>query len=243
MKQVEVFDGARKLAIRAAGLLLLLLLIPSFAYAASDMDYTVKVDKGSLALRSEAANDDGNVIGELRSGDTVEVRKKSSGEYWWVYAPTCGENGYVEKDYLVSTATYGDYQVRVEKNYLALRTAPAFDCENEIGQLRPGDLVTVKKKPEGDYWWVYSPRCNKSGYVNKDYLKAMSSTYGNYTVKVGKKYLALRNAAANDEDNVIGELHDGDVVTVEKKGGRYWWVYSLNHNKEGYVNKDFLEKE
>ena len=62
--------------------------------------YTVYVQKGYLALRTEASYDDRNVIGELYSGDTVVVQSKGSGRYWYVYAPKLGAYGYVDKRYL-----------------------------------------------------------------------------------------------------------------------------------------------
>ena len=62
------------------------------------------------------------------------------------------------------------YSVKVDKGYLALRTAPAYDYSNEIGELYTGDVVTVEEKPSGNYWWVYSSKYGRSGYVNKNYL-------------------------------------------------------------------------
>ena len=62
------------------------------------------------------------------------------------------------------------YTVSVAKGYLALRTAPAYDERNEIGELYTGDTVVVKDKSNGTYWWVYSPKYNRNGYVNKNYL-------------------------------------------------------------------------
>ena len=138
------------------------------------------------------------------------------------------------------------YTVKVDKGYLALRTAPAYDEANEIGELYTGDVVEVKDKSNGQYWWVYSPKHGREGYVNADYLRpssspAPSSSYGTYTVKVDKGYLALRTAPKYDEANEIGELYTGDKVTVlDKSNGKYWWVYSPKHGREGYVNADYL---
>ena len=245
MNQRALGTGTFKLAMGAAALLFLLMLMltPSAAFADSNYgEYQVKVDTGYLALRSAPAYDDSNVIGKLYTGDVVEVEEKR-GQYWWVYSPKYDKEGYVNNDYLITVASYGDYTVKVDKNYLALRSAPAYDESNEIGELYTGDVVTVKGMPDGDYWWVYSPKYDECGYVNKDYLTTAPSTYGDYRVKVDKNYLALRNAPAYDESNEIGKLYTGDVVTVEeKRGGTYWWVYSPQYNREGYVNKDYLEK-
>ena len=158
MNQPMVYGSTRKLALGAAVLLLFLMLIPSFAFAANS-EYTVKVDRGYLALRTAPAYDYSNEIGELYTGDVVTVKEKPSGNYWWVYSSKYGRSGYVNKNYLTKGSTpsnYGDYKVKVAKNYLALRTAPAFERRNEIGELYTGDVVTVKEKPSGEDWWVYS---------------------------------------------------------------------------------------
>ena len=63
------------------------------------------------------------------------------------------------------------YTVKVDTGYLALRTAPSYDEANEIGELYTGDTVSVQDTSNGQYWWVYSPKLGKSGYVNKDYLR------------------------------------------------------------------------
>lgn len=240
MNQLKVYNGARRLAIGAVALFLFLLLVPSLAYAQDDSQYSVSVDTGYLALRTAPSYDDNNIVGKLYTGDIVEVENKPNGEYWWVYSPKLGKSGYVNKDYLVTQRSYGDYQVKVEKNYLALRSAPSFDASNEIGELYTGDTVTLKEMPEGQYWWVYSPKYDKYGYVDKDYLTTPHSTYGDYRVKVDTGYLALRTAPAYDDGNIIGELYTGDVVSVEEKRGGYWWVYSPKHNREGYVDADYL---
>lgn len=71
---------------------------------------------------------------------------------------------------LAKGGSQSTYSVRVDKGYLALRTAPAYDEANEIGELYTGDVVTVKDRSNRQYWWVYSSKYGKSGYVNKDYL-------------------------------------------------------------------------
>ena len=101
---------------------------------------TVKVQSGYLALRTARAFDYSNEIGRLYTGDTVT-------------------------DSYATVAT-----VVVETSYLALRNAPAYDYYNEIGKLYTGDIVYILEETYPDYWWVYSPALNKSGYVNKNYL-------------------------------------------------------------------------
>ncbi|MBR3316601.1 MAG: SH3 domain-containing protein [Atopobiaceae bacterium] len=248
-----------KLLLALSAVLLLFCIAPSRAFAGET--YTVKVDKGYLALRTAPSYDEANEIGELYTGDTVEVKDRSNGQYWWVYSPKHGREGYVNKDYLRAQSStpapsransYGTYSVKVDKGYLALRTAPSYDEANEIGELYTGDTVEVLDKSNGQYWWVYSPKHGREGYVNKDYLRGTSSssswapgvrtkTYGTYTVKVDKGYLALRTAPSYDDANEIGQLNTGDTVQVlDKSNGQYWWVYSPKHGREGYVNADYL---
>ena len=89
------------------------------------------------------------------------------------------------------------YQVSVQKGYLALRTAKSYNSSNEIGELYSGDTVQVQDYSDPTYWYVYSPKLNRSGYVNKDYLFPVNNTTSaSWTVSVNKGYLALRNAKA-----------------------------------------------
>ena len=216
--------------------------------------YQVSVSKGYLALRNAMAYDSSNEIGELYSGDTVEVTDYTTSDYWYVYSPKLGKSGYVNNDYLVylsgqsAAPASGSYTVRVSKGYLALRSAKAYDSSNEIGQLYTGDTVTVSDSSDPQYWYVYSPKLNLSGYVNKDYIyyngsgvSTQSTSGDTRTVSVSKGYLALRSAKAYDSSNEIGQLYTGDTVTVsDNSDPQYWYVYSPKLNKYGYVNKDYL---
>ena len=210
--------------------------------------YTVSVSKGYLALRTAKSYDDKNEIGELYSGDTVQVQDTSDSTYWYVYSPKLNKSGYVNRNYLVGggTANTGgaSYTVSVSKGYLALRTAKAYDDKNEIGELYSGDTVQVQDSSDSTYWYVYSPKLNKSGYVNRNYLVGAGSSTPSVvtkTVSVSKGYLALRTAKAYDDSNEIGELYSGDTVQVQDTSdSTYWYVYAPKLNKSGYVNKNYL---
>ena len=67
-------------------------------------------------------------------------------------------------------ASPNTYTVSVAKGYLALRTAKAYDESNEIGELYTGDTVTVLDTSDCTYWSVYSPKYDRIGYVNRNYL-------------------------------------------------------------------------
>ena len=93
-----------------------------------------------------------------------------------VYVPGLGKGGYVNKDYLVknkdnTASAVVTKTVKVKSGYLALRNAKAYDDANEIGQLNTGDTVQVQDSSGSTYWYVYSSRLGKSGYVNKNYLQ------------------------------------------------------------------------
>lgn len=203
---------------------------------------TVKVDSGYLALRNAKAYDEKNEVGELYTGDTVYIANTSDATYWLVYAPSLKKGGYVNKKYL-EKVTYGESRtVKVDKGYLALRNAKAYDEKNEIGELYTGDTVQLIDTSDSDYWYVYSPKHGKNGYVNKDYLTggAPDASFTK-TVSVNKGYLALRSAKAYDDKNEIGELYTGDTVKViDSSDSTYWYVYSPKHEKNGFVNKDYL---
>ena len=201
--------------------------------------YTVSVSKGYLALRTAKAYDKSNEIGELYTGDTVEVTDTSDSTYWYVYSAKLNKSGYVNRNYLVGSTS--SYTVSVSKGYLALRTAKAYDEKNEIGELYSGDTVQVQDTSDSTYWYVYSPKLNKSGYVNKNYLVGGAAASTNYTVSVSSGYLALRSAKAYDEKNEIGSLYSGDTVQVQDTSdSTYWYVYAPKLNKSGYVNRNYL---
>ncbi|MBU5480448.1 SH3 domain-containing protein [Blautia sp. MSJ-19] len=131
---------------------------------------TVSVKSGYLALRNAKEYKASNEIGELYTGDKVQIADASDSTYWLVFAPGLYKGGYVDKNYLIKEETVTK-TVKVESGYLALRNAMAYDSANEIGQLNTGDTVQVKDSSGKTYWYVYSSRLGKSGYVNKNYLQ------------------------------------------------------------------------
>ena len=139
------------------------------------------------------------------------------------------------------------YTVVVEKNYLALRRGKAFKRENEIGKLYTGDTVIHCPSPtENDtYWYVYSPKHHKVGYVNRHYLEYDEKYTGriHYTASVERGYLALRSAKAFDAKNETGKMYTGDEVIAlyKDRHSDYWMVYCPDLEKAGYTNKNYLE--
>ena len=217
--------------------------------------YMVNVQSGYLALRSEPAYNASNEKGRLYNGDMVEVVQPTGSGYAYVYAPGLYMYGYVNDDYLVlpfSGYYYTDVNsmtVSVSSGYLALRTAKSYDYANEIGKLYTGDVVQVLDASDYQYWYVYAPRLDLYGYVNKDYLYGSypSGTAGPFayydtmTVGVASGYLALRTAKAYDAGNEIGKLYTGDTVQViDSSDYQYWYVYAPRLGRYGFVNRDYL---
>ena len=208
--------------------------------AASNDSWTVKVKSGYLALRNTAAYNDSNEIGRLNTGDMVLVKDSSDSTYWYVYVPKLDKSGYVDNRYIYNS---GLWTVKIEKGYLALRNQAAYNDSNEIGQLNTGDTVQVKDTADEHYWYVYVPKLDKTGYVDKEYLLGGDGTaIQSMTVKVDKGYLALRSEKAYDKNNEIGQLNTGDTVElIEKEDSTYWYVFVPKLGKEGYVDKNYLK--
>ena len=139
--------------------------------ANASSERTVSVKSGYLALRNDKAFKSSNEVGELYTGDKVQIADASDSTYWLVYAPGLGKGGYVNKDYLVKASETVTKTVKVKSGYLALRNAKAYDDANEIGKLYTGDTVQVQDSSGSTYWYVYSSKLGKSGYVNKNYLQ------------------------------------------------------------------------
>ena len=130
------------------------------------------------------------------------------------------------------------YSVAVASGYLALRNAKAYNDANEIGKMYSGDTVDVMNASDSTYWYVYSPKLDKYGYTNCNYLA--NSAY-ECNVRVQSGYLALRTEKAFKSSNEIGKLYTGDTVQVaDSSDSSYWLVYAPGLGKGGYVNKDYL---
>ena len=211
-------------------------------HAAAGTTFQVNVKSGYLAFRSEKAFDKSNEIGQLNTGDLVEVTNRKDSTYWYAYSPKLDKSGYVDKNYIKaveSESTSNDsWTVKVKSGYLALRNTAAYNDSNEIGRLNTGDTVLVKDSSDSTYWYVYSPKLDKYGYTNCNYLA--NSAY-ECNVRVQSGYLALRTEKAFKSSNEIGKLYTGDTVQIaDSSDSSYWLVYAPGLGKGGYVNKDYL---
>ena len=113
------------------------------------------------------------------------------------------------------------YRVQVERNYLALRSEPALERENEIGKLYTGYIVAVLDTSDPQYWMVYSWNLLKYGYVNKDYLVENSAE--------------PEDAAPHTEDIPLNITNDSRVHFTELSGNQLGVsveVKNLTENKK-----------
>ena len=149
------------------------------------------------------------------------------------------------------SASANYYTVAGTTNYLALRSHPGYDTGNEIGKLFNGESVEYINCGNGSYWFVYSPKLCKSGYVNKNFLVSSGGSSCGYNpapAATGRtcrvvgttNYLALRSAPCYSGCNEIGRLCNGDTVEVKSCSGTYWYVYSPKLCMSGYVNSRYL---
>ena len=145
------------------------------AYVQNDMNF-----------RSSAAMT-GAIIGSVPAGAKVEVIGSQNG---WDLITYNGRTGYIhggntgatytapKAPVTVQTQTFnstttaaGTVTVKnLQEGYLAIRTAPAFQFENEIGKLYNGMKVQITGGYQNGYVWVYSPDLGISGYVNQSFI-------------------------------------------------------------------------
>ncbi len=130
-----------------------------------------------LALRTSMSYNSSNEIGKIHFGQPVEYIAAGNSEYCYVYAPSLGKYGYVNRKYLLKVAsgsdtiTYTLYTVKGVDQYLALRSACAYKSSNEIGKIKNGQRVGYVTNGDSTYCFVYATTLGKFGYVNKNYLK------------------------------------------------------------------------
>lgn len=149
--------------------------------------YYASVSSGYLAIRNAMKFDSSNELGQMQNGEEVLVVSTNTGnaDYWYCYSPKLGIYGYVNKNYLtpgqgstVTTTPSSGYEIwdtRVASGYLALRNAPSYNSSNEVAKLYNGDVVYVYSGTSyvnftDTYWWVYSPKYDRWGYVDSNYI-------------------------------------------------------------------------
>ena len=127
------------------------------------------------------------IIGSVPAGAQVEVLGSKNG---WDLITYNGRTGYIHggntgatytapkapvtvqaQTFNSTTAAAGTVTVKnLQEGYLAIRTAPAFQFENEIGKLYNGMKVQITGGTQNGYVWVFSPDLGISGYVNQNFV-------------------------------------------------------------------------
>ncbi len=125
------------------------------------------------------ANPKGGESGGYISGDLLTTTKNAvpdvtpdgvNPHYTWI-KETHSSNTSKEKAARGQMSHDNDtFVVNVQSGYLALRSAPQTDPNNEIAQIENGKMVHVEEYGE-QFDYVYVPSIDKHGYVNNDYLK------------------------------------------------------------------------
>ena len=153
--------------------------VPVFAasdYYLSDyeqpVDYMVITDSAVVYTEPDESSE---VFGYLPYGNYVSVSADvytDDGFAGWYLVNIESTSLAFIPSYCVDIAT-PDTDLRtvsVSKGYLALRTAPAYDDSNEIGELYTGDVVELTGSYSGNYAYVYSYKYDTYGYVNYNYI-------------------------------------------------------------------------
>ena len=124
-----------------------------------------------------------------------------------------------------------------------------YDTTNEIGRIYNGETVEVLNSCDNTYWYVYSSKLCRYGYVNRNYLTLAntcvkvnpSPCVNSFTVYGTRNYLAIRSDKTYDENNEIGRLYNGETVQlISTSDNSYWYVYAPSLNRYGYVNSNYL---
>lgn len=70
-------------------------------------------------LSGVKAFDKGNEIGQLNTGDLVEVTNRKDATYWYAYVPRLDKSGYLDKNYIQiaenATASNDSWTVKVKR--------------------------------------------------------------------------------------------------------------------------------
>ena len=234
----------------AAAVFLLTLFIGCISFSSSasaGSRYRVKGVDIYLALRTGMAYDARNEIGKIYNGQEVEFISVGDSTYWYVYAPTLGKYGYVNKNYLTAVDDQSDsktYTVQGVDLYLALRNAMAYDARNEIGKIYNGQTVEYISTGDSTYWFVYAPSLGRYGYVNKNYLvktssgSVVSGTWYSITDRY-KDGIAL-HPIPDPNSSVLTRLPYGTQFYVTYYSGNYG--YTTWNGFTGWINLKYAKK-
>lgn len=220
--------------------------------------YYVTKTKDHLTLW-ENPDGGGVVKAKLKNGYKVSLLEKTNEKYWYVFDYNSAERGYVRVAYLTDDKSkvvgiyrepkdktiIGDLFVVNVKQYLPIWSEPSSGSTFR-GKLLNGEKVGLIQKTTGSYWYVYGYSNGVYGWVSTAYLgnapEQKEDTSQNYVVTGTQEYLPVLSEAVVG-GNEIGQIHNGDAVTVlDSSGDTFWYVSVPSLGIKGYVVKDYLKK-
>ena len=155
-------------------------------YVQTDMNFRSGASKTATVIGSVPAGAQVEVLGQKDDFDLISYNGVTgyihTGNLADSYtAPKQTYTGSQTQQAAQSSANSSMRTVYVSNGYLAIRTAPAADYNNEINHigLKTGDQVQITGGyvqgtgfggEKATYVWVYAPKFGVSGYVNAAYL-------------------------------------------------------------------------
>lgn len=203
---------------------------------------------GYLNVR-ETPGSGGKIIGKLQENSACEILE-TDGE--WNHITSGGIEGYINNQYVMSgdearqkALEYVEPRAIVNTEKLNIRSAPAIDPTNVVGQALVNERYAVEEESDG---WIKIAE----GYISADYvtiqyalnearkldLKAMAlNQYDNLIISKVNNYLNVRKEPSTDDmANVIGKFPSkaaGEIL--ETLDG---WYKIKSGNITGYITAD-----
>lgn len=146
-----------RMMILAAVIGLIVSAIPAMGEAKAADAYTVKVEKGYLALRSKPAYDASNELESLYTGDTFYVMSDYDDTYVYGYSES-GKMGYVNKNYLEES-----YNI-ASGLYIRESDGVSFLETDDFTLRLPGDISWAYEVIDSDTISIYHTQARVDGY-------------------------------------------------------------------------------
>lgn len=173
--------------------------IPAMGEAKVADAYTVKVEKGYLALRSKPAYDASNELESLYTGDHFYVMSDYDDTYVYGYSDS-GKEGYVNKNYLVEA-----YNIASGICVRASEGASFLDTD-DFSLYLPGDIAWDYELVDLDTIAIYHTQAREDGYGGH----VVSISAFDWGVNDYEEYPSWSVAGLNEEKKFIA-IYPTDV--------------------------------